>query len=63
VKLSSARITKGGTNSLPNGIIYLKGGDILDEIKGFGDRVRVFDITNFFEEEFFETKRIIYLEI
>jgi 16S rRNA (guanine527-N7)-methyltransferase len=63
VKISSARITAGGTNSLANGIIYLKGGDIIGEIKGFGSRVRVFDIRNFFDEEFFETKRIIYLVI
>jgi len=63
VKISSARITAGGTNSLANGIIYLKGGDIIGEIKGFGSRVRVFDIRDFFDEEFFETKRIIYLEI
>jgi 16S rRNA (guanine527-N7)-methyltransferase len=63
VKISSARITAGGTNSLANGIIYLKGGDIIGEIKGFGSRVKVFDIRDFFDEEFFETKRIIYLEI
>ena len=62
VKLSSGRIERGGINTLRNGIIYLKGGDISLEIKDFTDRVIIYDIKDFFSEEFFETKRIIYLQ-
>ena len=48
--------------SLPNGIFYLKGGDFQQEIASFGDRVKIFRISEFFTEPFFETKKIIYLK-
>jgi len=48
-------------NSLPNGILYLKGGDFSKEIKPFKKHVSIFEISDFFEEEFFKTKKIIYL--
>ena len=63
VKMCSGRVEKGGFNSIRNGIIYLKGGDLSDEIKNYGNRIRVFNIGNFFSEEYFETKRIVYLQI
>ncbi len=49
-------------NGLPNGIIYLKGGDFKEEIVPFNKRIAVFDISDNFTEEFFETKKIIYLQ-
>ena len=61
VKLSSKLIRPGGKNSLKNGIIYLKGGDITDEIKSFRNRVVTYNISDYFDEEFFITKKIIYL--
>ncbi len=56
-------VRPGGTNSLPNGIIYLKGGDVGEEIKGFGKELTVTNIYNFFPEGFFETKKIVFLEV
>lgn len=56
------KIRKEGFNDLPNGILYLKGGDFEEEIKPFADRVQVFSIPAFFQEDFFETKKVIYLE-
>ncbi|GAB7086427.1 16S rRNA (guanine(527)-N(7))-methyltransferase RsmG [Marinifilum fragile] len=50
-------------NSLANGILYIKGGDFLEEIAGYGDKVQLFDCTKFFEEEFFETKKVVHLEL
>ena len=47
-------------NALPNGILYLKGGELEEELMNFKNRVKVFDIKEFFEEEFFDTKKIIY---
>ena len=47
-------------NAIPNGIIYLKGGDFTEEISTF-PHVDLVDIPDFFEEDFFETKKIIYL--
>jgi len=50
-------------NSLANGILYIKGGDFQEEIAGYGDKVMLFDCTDFFKEEFFETKKVVHLEL
>lgn len=50
-------------NALHNGIIYLKGGDFSEEIADFKNRVTIKNIPDFFEEDFFETKKIIYLPL
>ncbi len=48
-------------HQLRNGIIYLKGGDLTEELAPFKKKVRCWDISEFFHEEFFETKKVIYL--
>lgn len=48
-------------HKLRNGIIYLKGGDLTDEIAPFKKKVHLYDISDFFEEEYFETKKVIYM--
>jgi 16S rRNA (guanine527-N7)-methyltransferase len=63
VKLASKNIKSGGINNLENGIIYLKGGDLSDELKSYKNRVKVWDIKEFFTEPFFETKKIVYLAV
>jgi 16S rRNA (guanine527-N7)-methyltransferase len=50
-------------NSLANGILYIKGGDFQEEIAAYGDKVMLFDCTDFFEEDFFETKKVVHLEL
>jgi len=50
-------------NELNNGILYLKGGDLTEELKPFKNDVKVYELKDFFKEEFFETKKVIYLEI
>ena len=52
---------KKSINEIKNGIIYLKGGDLKEELADF-KKAKVFDLTDFFKEEFFETKKIVYLE-
>ncbi|MDD2277975.1 MAG: 16S rRNA (guanine(527)-N(7))-methyltransferase RsmG [Bacteroidales bacterium] len=54
-------IKPGGYNSLPNGVIALKGGDISQEIKPFGRRVKKWKISGFFEEDYFAEKLIVYV--
>lgn len=54
--------TKRNINGLPNGIICLKGGDIKEETKGFEKRLTILNISDNFTEEFFETKKIVYLQ-
>jgi 16S rRNA (guanine527-N7)-methyltransferase len=61
VKNALKNISPGGMNTIGNGIIYLKGGDIASEIAPFGQMVSVTKISGFFSEPFFETKMIIYL--
>lgn len=63
VKLTIKNIESGGKNNLRNGIIYLKGGDLTEELKSFKNKVKVRDIKEFFVEPYFETKKIIYLAI
>ncbi len=54
------KIEKGQHGSLPNGILYLKGGDLAEELGETGKRWYLYDIPRFFEEEFFETKKVVY---
>jgi len=61
VKIVKKNISKEQKNSLPNGIICLKGGDVQAEIYPFRKIVDVTDINSFFKEEFFKEKHIIYL--
>ncbi|MFP4024151.1 MAG: 16S rRNA (guanine(527)-N(7))-methyltransferase RsmG [Thiohalospira sp.] len=56
-------IKKNSKNELINGIIYLKGGDLNEEIKPFNPTIKVFNIDEYFNEPFFETKKIVYLPI
>lgn len=48
-------------NAITNGIIYLKGGDLRSEFASFGKRVQMNPIGQWFSEEFFETKFVVYL--
>lgn len=54
------RLERGQCGSLPNGILYLKGGDLAEELALTGKRWYIYDIPRFFEEEFFETKKVVY---
>ena len=47
-------------NEIPNGIISLKGGDLKDELKDFKEK-EIFDISEFFTDDFFKTKRVVYV--
>lgn len=49
-------------NDLPNGILYLKGGDLKEEFGRFYNSCQFFDLKNYFEEEFFETKKVVYYQ-
>lgn len=48
-------------NAIPNGILYLKGGDLQPELHPFKKNVFVQNLFEYFEEEFFETKKLVYL--
>jgi len=63
VGLVKKNVSRKPKNSLPNGIIYLKGGDFQDELEDFRKRVEVSEIAGFFNEPFFETKKVVYLPV
>jgi len=50
-------------NAIANGILYLKGGDVTEEIKQFVSKCTLYNIKDFFAEEFFETKKIVHLAL
>ncbi|WP_372950848.1 16S rRNA (guanine(527)-N(7))-methyltransferase RsmG [Mariniphaga sp.] len=50
-------------NALPNGVIYLKGGNLDDEVRSFRKKAFVQKLSEYFEEEFFETKKLVHLPL
>ena len=54
------RIKKESVHEQKNGILYLKGGDLSEELKGYKN-ARVFNLSEYFKEDFFETKKVVYL--
>ncbi|MEX0982150.1 MAG: 16S rRNA (guanine(527)-N(7))-methyltransferase RsmG [Bacteroidales bacterium] len=60
---TSSLISKESENQIPNGIIYLKGGNLKQELAGFGERIRIEPISKWFEEVWFEEKKVVYLKI
>lgn len=56
-------ISRNSFHSLKNGVLYLKGGDLEEEISELGSKVRVFDLSDYFEEPFFETKKVLHVPL
>ena len=56
------KVRKSNKNDLPNGILYLKGGDLTEELKDFPKAIE-YNLSDFFKEEFFETKKVVHLPI
>lgn len=50
-------------NELSNGILYLKGGDLTEEMQPVQQTVNYYDISDFYEEEFFETKKVVHVKM
>jgi 16S rRNA (guanine527-N7)-methyltransferase len=63
VRMTKKNISSQSHNSLNNGIIYLKGGDLTGELGNYFRVVRIWNICDFFSEPFFETKKIVYLGV
>ncbi|MCR9226951.1 MAG: 16S rRNA (guanine(527)-N(7))-methyltransferase RsmG [Flavobacteriaceae bacterium] len=60
VHWTKGKIKKDSAHQRKNGILYLKGGDLTEELKGY-ETVQTFDLNEYFEEDFFETKKVVYL--
>lgn len=55
------KVTKNQFNDLRNGILYLKGGDLTEELEEFGGKYEQYSLAYYFTEEFFETKKVVYV--
>lgn len=50
-------------NEFPNGILYLKGGDLTEELSTVKQHYKEFDISEFYSDEFYETKKVVYVQL
>jgi 16S rRNA (guanine527-N7)-methyltransferase len=57
------KIKKENHHQLPNGILYLKGGDLTEEMADLGKPFQLFELSDYFQEEFFETKKVVYVGV
>jgi len=61
LKMTAKNINPGNNNTLRNGIIYLKGGDLSAELGLFINKAVIWNIRDYFSEPYFDTKKIVYL--
>ena len=61
VRMTAKNVDRTGMNRLRNGILCLKGGDLSVELDQFHNKAIVWNIKDFFDEPYFETKKIVYL--
>ncbi len=50
-------------NPLPNGILYLKGGDLSEELKPVKRAYDIYELSNYFDNPFYETKKVVYVKM
>ena len=63
VKIIRKNISKEQFNGLHNGLICLKGGELEEEAKPFGKAAQITSLSEYFQEEFFATKKLVYLPL
>ncbi len=63
VKVCRKNINKAGHNALPNGLICLKGGELETEVKAYSRIATLYSVSEFFSEEYFQTKKAVYLPL
>ncbi|GGC13184.1 16S rRNA (guanine(527)-N(7))-methyltransferase RsmG [Dyadobacter sediminis] len=56
-------ISRNSFHPLKNGILYLKGGDLTEELSELKEKARIYELSGFFDEEFFETKKVVYVPL
>ncbi|MEZ7992931.1 MAG: 16S rRNA (guanine(527)-N(7))-methyltransferase RsmG [Flavobacteriaceae bacterium] len=60
VRWTKGKINKKQQHPIKNGILYLKGGDLSDELNKYTSAT-IYDLTDYFKEDFFETKKVVHL--
>lgn len=56
-------IHKNQQNDLKNGLLYLKGGDMSEELSQFKRHIRFYDLKEYFTGDFFDTKKVVYVPV
>ena len=62
VRWVKGRVAKKSNHELKNGILYLKGGDLTEELAKY-PKATIYNLTDYFEEDFFETKSVVHLPL
>lgn len=62
VKWVKDKVKKKQGHELPNGILYLKGGDLAEELQDF-PKATLYNLSDYFKDEFFETKKVVHLPL
>lgn len=63
VKIARKNMKKEQSNALPNGLICLKGGELQHEILPFRQKAVMEELSDYFEEEFFKTKKVVFVPL
>ena len=63
VKLIRKNVSKEQRNALPNGLICLKGGDMTEEVAPFKNHSEIWELKSYFDDEFFDTKKVMYIHL
>lgn len=63
VKLIRKNVSKEQRNALSNGLICLKGGDMTEEVAPFKNHSEIWDLKSYFDDEFFDTKKVMYIQL
>ena len=63
LKLVEDKFSQKCNNTLANGVLYLKGGDLTEEMSQITHHHNSFDLSDYFSQEFFETKKVVYVNM
>ncbi len=63
IKLAKKNISKNQKNALPNGLICLKGGELQHEVLPYKNIAELYEISDYFNEEYFKTKKAVYVPL
>ena len=63
VRLTKKNIAKEQKNALPNGLICLKGGDLQNEVFPYRMKTSIYELSDYFSEEYFKTKKALYMPL
>jgi len=63
IKIINKKISPTQINALPNGLICLKGGNLTSELAPFKNKAILTELEEYFEEEFFSTKAVVYVPL